>query len=136
MKSFETYAKIMVFCKIPPKSFGIFEDLYLYLYMIEFIRGSGVEGPGNYRNYLKDKSKTQLKPVKFRNVHKLLADFYLNKLILIKVKWRLMEFWKSLIILISIKKPSCKSLRVWVKNQLRFEIFQKILKFISNNLKG
>ena len=37
-----------------------------------------------------------------------------------------MEFWKSLIILKEIKKPSGKSLRVWAKNQLRFEIFEKI----------
>ena len=36
---------------------------------------------------------------------------------------------KALIILKEIKKPSDKSLRVWAKTQLRFEIFEKILKF-------
>ena len=35
-----------------------------------------------------------------------------------------------------IKKPSGKSLRVWAKNQLRFAIFEKILKFTYKNLKG
>ena len=40
-----------------------------------------------------------------------------------------MEFLKSLIILKEIKKPSGKALRVLAKNQLRFEIFEKFLKF-------
>ena len=40
-----------------------------------------------------------------------------------------MEFWKPLIILKDIKKASGKYLRVLAKNQLRFEIFEKILKF-------
>ena len=35
-----------------------------------------------------------------------------------------------------IKKPSGKSLRVWAKNQLRFAIFEKILKFTYKNLTG
>ena len=36
-----------------------------------------------------------------------------------------MEFWKDLIILNESKKPSDKYLRVWAKNQLGFEIFDK-----------
>ena len=47
-----------------------------------------------------------------------------------------MEFWKALIISKEIKKPSDKFLRVWAKNQLRFEIFEKILKFTWKNLNG
>ena len=47
-----------------------------------------------------------------------------------------MEFWKALIILKEIKKLSDKFLRVWAKNQLRFEIFEKILKFTCKNLNG
>ena len=43
-----------------------------------------------------------------------------------KIKAILMEFWKDLINLIEIKKPSDKILRVWAKNQLRCEIFEKI----------
>ena len=46
-----------------------------------------------------------------------------------------MNFWKSLINLKELQKSSGKSLRVWAKNQLRFEIFDKILKFIYKNLK-
>ena len=38
-----------------------------------------------------------------------------------------MEVWKDLVILKESKKPSDKILRVWAKNQLRFEIFEKIL---------
>ena len=47
-----------------------------------------------------------------------------------------MEFWKPLIILKEIKKPSGKYLRVWAKNQLIFEIFEKIWKFTYKNLNG
>ena len=47
-----------------------------------------------------------------------------------------MDYWKSLIILKEIKKPTGKFLRVWAKNQLRFEIFEKILKFTYKNLNG
>ena len=35
-----------------------------------------------------------------------------------------------------IKKPFGKFLRVWTKNQLRFEIYEKILKFTYKNLNG
>ena len=45
-----------------------------------------------------------------------------------------MGYWKSLIILKEIKKISGKILRVWAKNQLRFEIHEKILKFTYENL--
>ena len=47
-----------------------------------------------------------------------------------------MEFWKDLIILKESKKPRDKFLRVWAKNQLRFEMFEKILKFTYQNLNG
>ena len=47
-----------------------------------------------------------------------------------------MEFWKDLINLKESKKPRDKFLRVWAKNQLRFEIFEKILKFTCKNLNG
>ena len=47
-----------------------------------------------------------------------------------------MEFWKDLIKLKESKKPSDKFLRVWAKNQLRFENFEKILKFTCKNLNG
>ena len=67
---------------------------------------------------------------------KIFMNFYLKKLILIKIKASLMEFWKSLIILKEIKKSSGKFLNVWAKNQLRFEIFEKILKFTYKNLYG
>ena len=49
---------------------------------------------------------------------------------------RLAGYWKSLIILKEIKKRSGKYLRVWAKNQLRFEIFEKIFKFTYKNLNG
>ena len=62
--------------------------------------------------------------------------FLFKKLILIIIKMRLMGYWKSLIILQEIKKPSGKSLRVWVKNQLRFEIFEKVFKFTYQNLRN
>ena len=66
----------------------------------------------------------------------MLANFDLKKLILIKIKAILREFCKALIILKEIKKHSDKFLRVWAKNQLRFEIFEKILKFTCKNLNG
>ena len=55
--------------------------------------------------------------------------FLFKKVILITIKVRLVAYWKTLLILKEIKKPSGKSLRVWAKNQLRFEIVEKILKF-------
>ena len=48
----------------------------------------------------------------------------------------LTEFLKFIIILKEIQKPSGKILRVWAKNKLRFEIFEKVLKFIYTNLNG
>ena len=45
-----------------------------------------------------------------------------------------MEFWNFLIILKEIKKASGKYLSVWAKKQLRFEIFEKTLKFSYKNL--
>ena len=47
-----------------------------------------------------------------------------------------MEFWKDLISVKEIKKASDKFLRVWAKNQLRFEISEKIFKFTYYNLNG
>ena len=47
-----------------------------------------------------------------------------------------MEFWKSSIILKESKKPSSKFLRVCAKNQLRFEMFEKILKFTYKKIKA
>ena len=47
-----------------------------------------------------------------------------------------MEFWKALIILKASKKLSDKFLRVLAKNQLSFEISEKILKFKCKNLNG
>ena len=47
-----------------------------------------------------------------------------------------MEFWKYLIILKEIKKPSGKFLHVWAKNQWRLKFFEKILKFTYKNLNG
>ena len=47
-----------------------------------------------------------------------------------------MDYWTSLMILKEIKKPNGKCLRVWAKNQIRFEIYEKILKFTYKNLNG
>ena len=68
--------------------------------------------------------------------HEILANFDLKKLILIKIQAILMELWTDLIILKESKKPSDKILRVWAKNQLSFEISEKILKFTCKNLIG
>ena len=65
----------------------------------------------------------------FETFHEFLANFGLKTLFLIKIKASLMEFWNSFIILKEIKKSICKFLRVWEKNQLTFEFFEKILKF-------
>ena len=65
----------------------------------------------------------------FETYHEILANFDLKRLILMKIKATLLEFWKSIKILKESKKTSDKFLRVWAKNQLRFEIFEKILKF-------
>ena len=45
-----------------------------------------------------------------------------------------MKFLKSLIILKESKKRIGKFLRVWAKNLLRFEMFEKILKFTYKTL--
>ena len=48
-----------------------------------------------------------------------------------------MVYWKSFFSnLKEIKKHCGKILRVWAKNQLRFEIFEEILKFTYKNLNG
>ena len=57
-------------------------------------------------------------------------------LILIKIMATLLEFWKFLINLKETKKPCVKILRVCAKNQLRFVIFEEILKFTYRNLNG
>ena len=52
--------------------------------------------------------------------------FTWKKLILIKVKASLMDYWKSLSIIKEIMKPNGKYLRILATNQLRFEIFDKL----------
>ena len=47
-----------------------------------------------------------------------------------------MGYPKSLIIQKEINSPNGKFLRVWAKNYLRFEIFEKILKFTYKQLDG
>ena len=64
------------------------------------------------------------------------ANFDLKKLLLIKIKAILMEFWKDLVIFRESKKPSGKFLCGWAKIQLGFEIFEKTLKFTCKNLNG
>ena len=59
----------------------------------------------------------------------MLANFDSKKLILMKIKVRLIEFWKSLIILNEIKKLVANLCAFGRKNQLRFEIFEETLKF-------
>ena len=72
---------------------------------------------------LKNSRKINGKRQNFETFHEILANFDLKKLILMEIKEILMEFWKDLINLKEIKKPSDKILRVWAKNQLRFEIY-------------
>ena len=83
---------------------------------------------------LKSSRKINGKLQNFEKSHEFLANFDFKKLILIMV--RLVSYWKSLIIQKEIKKPSGKSLRFWAKNQLRFEIFEKMFKFTYKNLNG
>ena len=57
--------------------------------------------------------------------------FFIKQLILIIIKMWLVGYWESLIK--EIKEPGGKFLRVWAKNQLWFEIFEKILKFTQKS---
>ena len=84
--------------------------------------GGGAEPPEASENIKKSSRKINGKRQKFETFHEILANFDLKKRILIKIKAILMEFWKALIILKEIKKPSDKFLRVLAKNQLRFEM--------------
>ena len=68
--------------------------------------------------------------------HEFLANFDLKTLILIKIKASLTEFLKFIIIRKEIKKSRGKILGVWAKNQLKFEIFEKILKCTYRILKA
>ena len=68
------------------------------------------------------------KSMKTSKILKIFMNFYSKKLILIKIKASLMEFWKFLILLKERKKASGKFLSIWAQNQLRFEISEKILK--------
>ena len=65
-----------------------------------------------------------------------MSPFDFEKPIKIRIWGTFMASWKSLVNLKEIKKPSDKILLVWAKNQLRFEIFGKILKFTYRNLNG
>ena len=65
-----------------------------------------------------------------------MRELFKKKLIFIILKVNLVGSWKSLIILTENREPSGKYLRVWAKNQLRFEIFEKLLKFKYENLNG
>ena len=96
-----------------------------------FVGGSGAEPTEASENITKlvKKSKENYKILK---LHEILANFDLKKLGLIKIK----AIWKDFIILKESKKPSDKFLRAWAKNQLRFEIFEKTLKFTCKNLNG
>ena len=78
---------------------------------------SGVRGlePVEASENIKISPKINGKLKIFETFPKILANFDLKYLILIKIKAILMEFWKALIILKEIKKPSDKFLRVWAK---------------------
>ena len=65
-----------------------------------------------------------------------LTNFDWKRLILIKIKATLLQFRKFIISLKENKKACRRILRVWETNQLRFEIFEKILKFTYRNLNG
>ena len=97
-----------------------------------FVGGSEAEPP----NLAKISRKINGQLQYFENFHEFLANFDWKKLVLIIIKGTHLEFWKSLIILKELKKPSDKFLRVWAKSQLRFEIFEKILKFTYKNLRN
>ena len=68
--------------------------------------------------------------------HEFLANYDLKTLVLIKINAGLTESLMFLIGPKEIQKPRGKILRVWAKNQLRFEIFDKFLKFKYKNLNG
>ena len=51
--------------------------------------------------------------------------FDFQNLIQIKIKARLMVYWKHVVTLKGIKKHSGRLLLVWAKNQIRFEISEK-----------
>ena len=59
----------------------------------------------------------------------IMKDFLFMKPILIKIKGKLMFFWKSLIFQKDIEKPSGKRLRLSGKNQWRLKFVRKILNF-------
>ena len=101
-----------------------------------FVGGSGGGPHRSQRKYQKITRKINGKRQSFETFHEILANFDLKKLILIKIKASLMKFRKDLIILTEFKKHSDIFLRIWAKNQLRFEIFEKILKFTCKNLNG
>ena len=61
---------------------------------------------------------------------------FLGRQFYLKNKVTLLVSWKSLIILKEFRKPSCKSLRVWARNQWGLKFVEKILKFTYTNLNG
>ena len=100
-------------------------------------RGDGRRRPRKLPKILKKISrKINGKRQTFDTFHAILANFDVKKLILIKIKAILMEFCKALIMIKEIKKSIDKFLHVNAKNQLRFQIFEKILKFTCKNLNG
>ena len=105
---------------------GIFENLHL--------GGSGAETP-KLANLLKIYSKNQWKPPIFWKFAPIPSDSFITMRIFLKIRVSMRGVWNSFKIQKS-KKPRDKLLRVWAKNQLRFEIFEKISKFTYRNLNG
>ena len=70
----------------------------------------------------------------FESFYELWENSLFKKTILIKIKIRLMRYWKSLILPKEIKKHIGKVLPVWAKNHLRFNFIEKSLKFTYENL--
>ena len=70
----------------------------------------------------------------FENLHKLWEIFWFSEANLNKIMVSLITYWKSLVNLNEIKKPSGKFLWIWAENQLRYEVFEENFEFPCENL--
>ena len=96
-------------------------------------RGFGV-GPPEISEFIKNFTEKSMQTWNFKKFKYHERIVYFQKPLEIKIKVGLMFYWKSLVTLKVIRKPSGKFLRVWAKNQLRVEIFEKIFKFQYVNI--
>ena len=88
---------------------------------------AAARSPSKLANLFKGLSKYKRKPAIVENWHELAKNFINKMRILIKIKVRLLRYWKAVIILKELRKPSDIFLRFCLKTEVDLMFWEKFL---------